>query len=658
MSEQIFLEAAIKIGERLVKNAIWHDKNCTWNILAPDRSNRASNTPVKELAEGTVYQGTAGIALFLNQLYKITQEKKYKTVAIGALEHAFTNGENIASNSFGFHSGRVGIAYSLFDGALSLNIDKFHSHALKLLAPLQGNEEKDFGVDVIGGAGGAIQPLLKFYQYYNDNRLLDCAVRLGDNLINIASMEPIGFSWGNSFVNYRNLCGYAHGAAGIGHAFLELFNITGDGKYLFAFEQSVEYENQFYSKEHLNWPDFRYRDLSEYIYDDRIDELKDILHKNELPVYQLSYMTAWCYGSPGIALNRIRAFELLGSEKYKNDSICSLEGTINSLKNYPHQNYSLCHGIGGNSDALIYAANVFNSSVYLEIAKEMALRGIKKFEHKNVPWPCGTIDRVSDPSLMLGEAGIGYYLLRLYSARIPQILAITTNKLENKHTGIDENYKKMNDYYHSRYFGNTITGISKLFNHSIVIENSVSHTYNTLNDYINNLAKDDKELTSDLFNAEQIKYLNALNLADFTKKFRENLIKKDLSQTDCENAKISLNDNVALIENKYEWENWFSSNTNGKMKPDKEENFQLVYNSGNQIQIQKLNSFAATIIFCITKKNSLDEVIEDVLSFFDAYENYKVEIKEKIIMQIVEFYKAGYIKIDKKAVKRNLTATN
>ncbi|MGD8778119.1 MAG: lanthionine synthetase LanC family protein [Ignavibacteria bacterium] len=643
MSEQIFLDTAIKIGDRLVKTALWDGNKCTWYVMSPDRENRSSKQAKKELAEGAVYQGASGIALFLIELFKFTNDEKVKDCIKGALTYAFDKGKELNKNSFGFHSGRIGIAYALFNAGKAFNNEELLKEAIELIEPMSDYTEKDYGIDVIGGAGGAIQPLLRMYEHLNDDAFLNLAVKLGDNLINIANMEPGGFSWGGSNSNYRSLCGYAHGAAGIGHALLELYNFTLDGKYLFAFERSVDYENQFYSDENLNWPDFRYSELSEYIYEERVEELKEVLRQNSLPPYEIKYMNAWCHGSPGIALNRLRAFELLGDDKYKSDAINAIKGTVKSFTSSNRHNYSLCHGIGGNSDALIYGGRLLGSLEYIEKAKGLALKGIESYEEKNIPWPCGTMGSVSDPSLMLGEAGIGYYLLRLYSQDVPLVLAVTTQKELQKELEPDNSYQEIKNDYADRYFGRTIAGVNKLFDYRIPVKNSIAEIHESIKDFIDTLKEDDKKLATDLFISEEKIYLKILNLADFSSEYRVNLIKKDVSEINWDNAKLFLSENVELIENEFAWEEWF--NKNNKTKPSQEENYKVIYKLQNRFYVKPINTFPAIILHNFSTDNSVAQINERVSVFFDENTINANELKEKIILQLKEFYKVGYIKI-------------
>ena len=103
----------------------------------------------------------------------------------------------------------------------------------------------------------------------------------------------------------NNLTGFSHGAAGIGYALLELYDITKELKFLMAAENAFSYENHWFNKQNNNWPDFGTHD--------GIRVSKD---KNQ----RLAYSYAWCHGAPGIGLSRIRAYDILRDEKNLKDS--------------------------------------------------------------------------------------------------------------------------------------------------------------------------------------------------------------------------------------------------------------------------------------------------------------------------------------------------
>jgi hypothetical protein len=122
-----------------------------------------------------------------------------------------------------------------------------------------------------------------------------------------------------------------------------------------------------------------------------------------------------------------------------------------------------------------------------------------------------------------------------------------------------------------------------------------------------------------------------------------NLIKKDVSEINWDNAKLFLSENVELIENEFAWEEWF--NKNNKTKPSQEENYKVIYKLQNRFYVKPINTFPAIILHNFSTDNSVAQINERVSVFFDENTINANELKEKIILQLKEFYKVGYIKI-------------
>ena len=75
-------------------------------------------------------------------------------------------------------------------------------------------------------------------------------MQLGDELIARAESTAQGWSWTLPGPRWmHNLCGYAHGAAGIGHAFAELFGATGDSRFKNAAMRAFDYERSWLDPE-------------------------------------------------------------------------------------------------------------------------------------------------------------------------------------------------------------------------------------------------------------------------------------------------------------------------------------------------------------------------------------------------------------------------
>jgi lantibiotic modifying enzyme len=84
----------------------------------------------------------------------------------------------------------------------------------------------------------------------------------------------------------------------------------------------------------------------------------------------------------------------------------------------------LCHGLGGNSEPLIYAAELLERPELYARAEETALRGIEMYEARRVNWACGGPGGLETAGLMLGLAGIAYFYLRVADPGGPPSLLI------------------------------------------------------------------------------------------------------------------------------------------------------------------------------------------------------------------------------------------
>jgi lantibiotic modifying enzyme len=254
------------------------------------------------------------------------------------------------------------------------------------------------------------------YKVLHENKIFELAMKLGDELLSSSTQEKVGLSW-NSKVNgvdsQHNLTGFSHGAAGIGYSLLELYLNTDRKKYREAAEQAFAYENNWFNSEYGNWPDFR---IAHQLAGSNREEF--------------TYATAWCHGAPGIGLARLRAFQILQEETQLNDSLVALRTairSINDMNSFSGSNFSLCHGLAGVCELLIYGASILKDDSYNSVASDVGKYGIDKYAKPGLTWPCG-IQTGETPDLMLGLAGIGYFYLRLLDIqKVPSILIISSS---------------------------------------------------------------------------------------------------------------------------------------------------------------------------------------------------------------------------------------
>jgi type 2 lantibiotic biosynthesis protein LanM len=404
-----FLDVAWSIGARLCRDAIWDRDRCNW--LGDSMEAHAGEWKVAHKSFGPeLYSGTSGIALFLAHLHRFRRDEVIAQTARGALRQALSRADEIpAGQRHALYSGWVGIAIALLDAARLLDDPQLRREALRLVDAQRRHDLDPTSLDVIGGAAGAILGLSATDARLGSGRYLDEARRLGDHLLAHAHRGEEGWSWTTMpphAEEQKDLTGFSHGAAGIALALLELFVRTQDARFMEGALGGFAYERHHFSGEHQNWPDFR-----------------SFASPNPR---QLGYSLAWCHGAPGIGLSRVRAFALTGDETYRREAESAIGGTYRPLT-VPSaaDGYSLCHGLGGNAELFIVAADTFGDERLRAVADAIGDRGIQSVHLNRNPWPCGVVSGGETPNLMLGTAGIGYFYLRLYdSSAVPSVLLV------------------------------------------------------------------------------------------------------------------------------------------------------------------------------------------------------------------------------------------
>jgi lantibiotic modifying enzyme len=417
--DPVFLEAAAALGARLCRDAVWDGARCNWMGDAQDGA--GGQLVVVHRAMGPVlYEGTAGIALFLARLYAATAAKPFRTAARGALRQALGAAERVPEPMrIGLHAGWTGIAWALAEAGEALGEEEWTAESARTGEALASIEPNPAAVDVISGSAGAIPALLDLGRRHGNPALEDAALRHGEFLYAAAQRHELGWSWSTMDAPMRrHLTGYSHGVAGVSLALLELWAATGEERFREAAEQGFRYEALFYSPEHGNWPDFR------------------LFGDPAAAATPVPYAMAWCHGAPGIGLSRLRAFELTGDEARRNEALAALATTARALDaavaNGGGFGYSLCHGDAGNTELPLLAARVLGDAAQVERAARVGRAGIERHLATGTPWPCGVPAGGETPNLMLGLAGIGYFYLRLYDPSVPSILLITPRPKQNQ----------------------------------------------------------------------------------------------------------------------------------------------------------------------------------------------------------------------------------
>lgn len=401
------LESAHSIGVRLCRDANWHESQCNWLGDAMEFID-GSWSVVHKAGGPDLYSGTSGVGLFLVQLYRQTEERVFRRVALAALSHALGSEAGGSAAYGGFYSGQGGVGYAAILAGKIFGEEWLLLQGLQRVRAAASLDHDNDPLDVLAGSAGLIALLLDVHRSTGEADLLDRALLLGERLVASAVRTDQGWSW-RTTTAVNPLLGLSHGAAGIGWSLAELHAATGVAVFKEAAEQAFAYERIWFSETAKNWPDLREVPAS------------------SSPMVDLPYPVGWCHGAPGIGLTRLRAHRLLNIQSILEDAMNAVDTTARSLAAVSpglEGSFCLCHGHFGNAELLLKAADQLEQSHLRPLVEKFASNAASRFEAEGFGWPCGVPGGGETPGLMLGLAGIGYSLLRMHDARVPSVLLL------------------------------------------------------------------------------------------------------------------------------------------------------------------------------------------------------------------------------------------
>ncbi|RDS83634.1 hypothetical protein DWU98_04700 [Dyella monticola] len=386
-------EETLAIGNRLCADAFWHGKACNW--ITDDADDESGQLAAfARTMNGSLYDGTLGVAAYLAQLARYSGDPVHRDTAIGALWHALLQSTPV---SISLYEGRLGIVTQGLGLARQLDEaplqDAYLQAADALLDQLPDGETD---TDLMHGLAGAVLGLLGMAHEAPSlsKRCIARADQYGEQLIALAQRTPHGWHW-PSDGHALGLCGLSHGNAGIALAFAALHRAAPASTWQQAIRSALDYEAFWYLPQQANWPYLFPEDASSF--DDRPD----------------SCGMAWCHGAPGIALSRLALWQLSSEEIYSQAALAAFDTVASDLQSAhgsAGDSYTLCHGPAGNADMLLDAARYLQHPSWKKLARDIARQGV---EQQSGSWRSGL--GVTDGhalGLMLGLAGTGYFLLR------------------------------------------------------------------------------------------------------------------------------------------------------------------------------------------------------------------------------------------------------
>jgi hypothetical protein len=681
-TRQQILNEAIRIGDELLSLAEYDENSISWKSMSMDNEQNI----VWHKSE-SIYGGVSGIVLFLLELYRQTKNEKYLNSAIEGIRWVENYCKDNYSDYYAFFTGRMGVSYTFIKMFEVTGDSNYLEKALNIAKQCSNFLNSSYTVDdLINGTSGILLGLLHLHSATGEKWILETIELFIKHLIGKAHHGPKGLYWDRSDKQIKGLCGFSHGAGGIGFVFLELGHYFQNEAFYWIAEQAFLYESNFYDESKKNWQDLRKGIYTEKDY----EEHKKAYLENNLDFFTKGGdMNAWCHGSAGIGLSRLRAFELLKKSLYENEISLAINKTKTTdieLEN-SRQTFTLCHGSGGNSELFLEAYRMFKDENYLSLAEKVATRALKLKKDKNIYLSGYAYSKtLEDTSLFMGNAGIGYFYLKLLEPlKVPSILApkisrtgllfvrdsaTILNGAEQSSSNVKETISEYSEIIIPLanikrkiieiIFKRTLFITEKLIPDEIKKyferetesrENEKEKFINFMKNIIAILPEKEQKCVYDIFSLElekvkmdeEIKSYALLNIkelvnADYGKKLIE------MGSDSFLNLELILDSDVKIILTSWNWnlvsqDNWINNlNLEPEMYPV------LLRASAKEIVERGLSLFSYSILSSFQNGNTVRNVIDEIVNEFEVDSaKQKDVIKDKIVKQIKELIIAGIL---------------
>jgi len=421
MEDRLFLIEAIAIGDKLISLSIEENGLVWWETHAIVKESTYIN---KVFVSTGLYAGVDGICLFFLELYKHTGHDKYFQIAQKSYLFLSNSLDTNYRISGSFYTGSLSFSFLSLEFFRTTKEVQYKVSAVETCLKFSDFLNRSSGEFLHGGAGNIVG-LLIIYDETKDDRILRLVDEFVLFMLERTKIYRNGIYWDNNERYIQSLCGFSHGVSGILFAFNLLAKYFNNEVFHFISRLIQNYENYFFDSEKGNWIDLRGPD--ELIFNDQI---ANSFLKNDLSLFKKkSFMNAWCHGAAGIGITKLNSN--LFSENgllFEAAIKTNIEDTFSF--NGEFASASLCHGIAGNSELFIESFLYSGKTRYFELAIDAGHLLIKQKRQLGF-YKSGLTDVDSDPSLFLGDAGVGYFFLRLNDPILTKSILFPTPGFEN-----------------------------------------------------------------------------------------------------------------------------------------------------------------------------------------------------------------------------------
>jgi len=396
VDKKMLITAVERIGNRICESAVFSNNLAEVGWCGIVQSN--NNTWSVESLGNRLYDGLAGVAVFMNALFKVIPKSIYGDIC-GRIDQTlfkYTDklvNQYIDDRNLGAFSGEYSIVYMYQLLYIFTNKRIYLEYARKHALCLEGKNVAS--PDIIDGKAGILNVIINFYIITNEKQFMNKAIQLGEELLQETMCCETGLGWRIENLE-KPLAGFSHGNAGIVYSLLRLSGLTNKIDANSVIKSALEYEQHLYNEDLNNWIDLRGN------------------HLGACPV-------AWCHGASGILLSLLQFIK----NKPKAEGLNSIEDTVQKSialleNNKGLENMCLCHGIAGNIMVIDKYAKVTGDEKlqlkYRTNIHTLAESIINDFIGLNI--------QNKQLSFMTGLPGIGYMMLSQLDKQLPCILAL------------------------------------------------------------------------------------------------------------------------------------------------------------------------------------------------------------------------------------------
>jgi lantibiotic biosynthesis protein len=362
---------------------------------------------------GDYYEGSAGIARFLAWE---AGDDSARTLAAEAATHALARSEG-----WSLHSGLLGAGLVAREVAVLLDVPALWAAGTRAChdavdAALADARSGGVMTDLLAGLAGPLHAAARL-AVADPEQWRAPALALGTALAGLAQAAPAvpeGLAWPMHTADPQQLCGLAHGAAGVALAFGDLARIDPDTPAWPALAAAARaFERGHFHAGAASWADLR---------GEVVAGLPD---GAEPPCPHF-----WCHGSVGITWERLGAHRALpacplvaadlaaGLFGARREAVRILAGPVGPGASAAG-NASQCHGLSGLIDLLLATGETGDRHLAERLGAFIRADAERGGSGAAPEWRCGLPGLEYSPGMMLGLAGIGWAQLQLAGGDVP-----------------------------------------------------------------------------------------------------------------------------------------------------------------------------------------------------------------------------------------------